>query len=97
MEKNVQLFIQDTPVRFTPAGKVYVVDAIRAVSESRDPDILWEQMKEDAPEILSCVSEFQTENTQLVPVADSACWEKIQDALVDRLLLNESAAAAESG
>ncbi len=91
MEKNVQLFIEDTPVRFTPAGKVYVVDAIRAVSESREPGTLWEQMKQDAPEILSCVSEFQIENTQPVAVADSACWEKIQDILINRLLLKEDA------
>lgn len=97
MEETIQLFIQDMPVRFTPGGKVYIVDAIRAVSESLNPRELWEQMKQESPELLSCISEFKAEDTGFVQVADSDCWEKIQDVLVDRLLLNENAPAAESG
>jgi hypothetical protein len=86
MENSIQLFMEGAPIRFTPTGKVFVIDAIRMMSENEKPEDVWQQWKQDSPEIMSCISEYQTPEGDPEPVADSACWEKIQDAIFDHML-----------
>ena len=90
MEHDIQLTIADVPVRFTFEGQVYVVDAIRAVCENRNPGVLWNQITKHSPELLDCISEFKSDNSDTVPVVDSKGWEKVQDALIDMIFLEES-------
>ncbi len=89
MKKNVQLFMEGAPIRFTPTGKVFVIDAIRLMSETKKPEEVWKELQRDSPEILACISEHQTPDGAPEPVADSACWEKIQDAIFDHIFFND--------
>lgn len=52
MEQALILSLDSVALRFTPEGKVSVVDAIRAVSNSDSPYFIWENLKAERPEIL---------------------------------------------
>ena len=52
MEQTIIVTLDSVPLRFTPDGKVSVIDAIRAVSSSNHPYSIWENLKAEHPEIL---------------------------------------------
>ena len=52
MAQPLILNLGSAPLRFTPDGKVSVVDAIRAVSNSKCPTFIWEKLKAAHPDIL---------------------------------------------
>jgi hypothetical protein len=77
--------LNNEPVRFTPEGKVSVVDAIRVVTNSNSPGAIWDSLKTEHPEVLMhCESYlFQTEGP--IPVVNSEGWETIWMLLPDYL------------
>ena len=50
MNQALILNLDNEPVRFTPNGKVSVLDAIRAVINSDHPLSVWENLKKEHPE-----------------------------------------------
>ena len=44
--------LNNQSVRFTPDGKVSVVDAIRIVTNSNSPGAIWDTIKAEHPEVL---------------------------------------------
>ena len=51
MEQTLIVSLDSEPLRFTPDGKVSIVDAIRAVTNSNRPYSIWKNLKAEHPEI----------------------------------------------
>lgn len=73
-------------VRFTPDGKMAVIDAIRAVFNSSCPRAIWETMKAEHPEVLTCCEDYCFPIDGFPPVVDSEGWESIPGLLPEYLL-----------
>lgn len=77
MDKALVVNLDSEPVRFTPDGKVSVVDAIRAVSNSNRPRAIWENLKVEHPEILTYCEDYPFQGERFFLVANSKGWERI--------------------
>ena len=53
MEQTLVAQFDDDRIRFTPEGKVFVLDAIKALTQSEHPKDLWESLNTKYPEILA--------------------------------------------
>ena len=85
MGRPVIVELDDIPLMFTPEGKVSVVDAIKAVSNSDSSHAIWEKLKEAHPEILSHCEDYSFQGKGSVAVIDSKGWEKVWLLLPDYL------------
>jgi hypothetical protein len=90
---EIEIYIDDTPVRFTNDGRVFVIDAIAAVTEvfaeGHDPSHaapLWRDLTRRYPELLAHCREVEETDRGAVPVADSEGWEMIHEKLFDLLV-----------
>ena len=86
MEQPLILNLESVPLRFTPDGKVSVVDAIRAVSNSKCPTTIWENLKAAHPGILIYCEDYSFQGKEPVPVIDSKGWEMVWMLLPDYLV-----------
>jgi hypothetical protein len=77
MERPVIVDLDDISIRFTPDGRVSVVDAIRAVGEVPCPAGIWKHLKEAHPEILAYCEDYTFEEEDPVAVINSKGWEKV--------------------
>ena len=77
-------------VRFTPDGKIAVVDAIKALSARRGADRIWESLKEERPEFKELCQTYIFKENKIDSVVDGEGWEKIEDALLDYILEHNS-------
>jgi hypothetical protein len=85
MVKSLKLTLEDDEVKFTPDGKVAIVDAIGALSNDDDPGFIWETLKAAHPEIRQYCQDFQYKH-ETISVTDSRGWEKIEAILFDYLI-----------
>jgi len=85
MEQALIVNLDSVALRFTPEGKVSVVDAIRAVSNSDSPYSIWENLKAEHPEILLYCVDYSFQGKGPVPVIDSKGWERVWMLLPDYL------------
>ena len=85
MEQALIANLDSVPLRFTPDGKVSVVDAIRAVSNSNHPHSIWENLKAEHPEILIYCEDYYFQGEDPIPVIDSKGWEGVWMLLPDYL------------
>jgi hypothetical protein len=78
-------------VRFTPDGKVAVVDAIKALSarESAECLCIWESLKEKRPEFRELCEGYSFQENKPESVVDGDMWEKIEDALLDYIIVEK--------
>ena len=83
MNQALILNLDNEPVRFTPDGKVSVLDAIRAVGNSDHPSSLWENLKKEHPEILLHCEDYSFQKEGPAPVVNSEGWERIWILLPD--------------
>jgi hypothetical protein len=81
MEEPITLHLDDIPVRFTPDGKVSIIDAIKATMQSNQARAIWETLKSDHPEVLAYCEDYPFGGKTPLPVADSAGWEMIMTLL----------------
>ena len=88
MNQPVTLELEDNEVRFTPDGKVAVVDAIAALSEADCPQCLWADLKRNHPQIGRWCSRYRFSEEGTVAVAGRRHWMRIQDLLLDHLVEN---------
>ena len=86
MNQPVTLELEENRVRFTPDGKVAVVDAIGALSEADCPQCLWADLQRSHPQISRWCSDYRFEKEEKVPVAGRRNWMRIQDLLLDHLI-----------
>ena len=86
MEEVTTVHLDDNPVRFTPDGRIAVIDAIGALSNSDQPDAIWKEMKAGNPELLEKCEEYAFEEGDRHPVAGTEGWERILLLLPSYLL-----------
>jgi hypothetical protein len=86
MESFVTLQLEDDEIRFTPDGRIAVVDAINALSGSDCPDCLWEELKRNHPQIGRMCSNYTFPEKGSALVADVESWVVIQDLLLEQLV-----------
>jgi hypothetical protein len=81
MEKRFTVHLDNKPVRFTPDGKVSVVDAIKATTQSNRARAIWEILKGRHPEVLDLCEDYSFQGRDPVPVVGSTGWEAIMPLL----------------
>ena len=86
MHECVTLRLEDDTVRFTPDGRIAVVDAIGALSEAECPDCIWKDLIDKHPTVMALCGDYTFPQEETVPVAGSDAWEIIQTALLDHLI-----------
>jgi len=86
----MQVTLDDWSVRFTPEGKLYIVDAIAALSQVYKATDLWETLQKKKPQVKQYVDYYQGEGDKSLPITDSEGWGHIQDHLFDYLIETES-------
>ncbi len=86
MNAPLRLLLDNDPIRFTSEGKIFILDAISAVSQTDAPRMLWERIKKKNPEIENHCAERPLSGGPGEPVCDSAGWELIQEYLFDYLI-----------
>jgi len=77
--QNLVVHFDGDPVRFTPGGKVSVIDAIGALTHSECPGYLWDDVKKKHPEIMSYCDNYSFQNEQSLPVVDNKGWKYALD------------------
>ena len=80
------LNLDNNPIRFTPDGKVSVIDAIQAVSNSNRARPIWESLKREHPDILLHCEDYSFQREAPTPVVTSDGWERVFILLPDHLL-----------
>jgi hypothetical protein len=81
MEDSHIMELDSMPVRFTPDGRVAIIDAIQAVSNTDCPRLIWETLQRNHPEVLSFCEDFSFQENDPSPVVDSEGWEVIMPLL----------------
>jgi len=81
MENSHIMQIDNMPVRFTPDGKVAVIDAIKAVANTDRPHSIWETLQRNHPEILSFCEDYPFQENDHSPVVNSMGWDVIMPLL----------------
>ena len=84
--KHYSMKLDGDLVRFTPDGKVAVVDAIKALSARKGAERIWESLKEERPEFQKLCQSYNFKENTTDTVVDGEGWEKIEDALLDYIL-----------
>jgi len=88
--KHYSMKLDGDLVRFTPDGKIAVVDAIKALSAKKGAERIWESLKEERPEFKELCQPYIFKENTIASVVDGEGWEKIEDALLDYILEHNS-------
>jgi hypothetical protein len=86
MSQAIEFRIGDSRVRFTPDGRVVVVDAIDALSDSVCPDCVWEDLKRRNPKLAELCSTYRFRGEESLCVVDAEAWDIIEQVLLDYTL-----------
>lgn len=86
MKRQLTMKLDKDYIRFTPDGKVAVVDAIKALSASDKPEFIWEFLKMECPEFNELYQDYDFHENKFEAVVDDKAWEKIETALLDYIL-----------
>lgn len=84
------VMLDNKPIRFTDDGKLFIIDAITALSGDNNPDALWDTLTEQEPEIKEHIQYQTLPDKQKQPVTDSIGWEIIHQHLLDRMAENQA-------
>ncbi|MGD2188180.1 MAG: hypothetical protein PVI71_18770 [Desulfobacterales bacterium] len=84
--KHLMMKLERDRIRFTPDGKVAVVDAIKALSAKDGAKRIWSLLKEEHPEFKEICEHYNFQENKRISVVDGAGWEKIENALLDYLM-----------
>lgn len=85
MQENIILEEGNDPIRFTPDGKVAVMDAVKALGDSDHWPVLWDKVVSENPNILQYCEKYSFENEPNQLVVDSEGWERIILLLFDSM------------
>jgi hypothetical protein len=77
MGQTMVFTLNNQSVRFTPDGKVSVVDAIRIVTNSNSPGAIWDTIKAEHPEVLMHCEDYLFQIEGPISVVNSEGWETI--------------------
>jgi hypothetical protein len=85
VEQDLVVHFDGDPVRFTPDGKVSVLDAIDTLTHSECPASLWDDVKKKHPEIISHCGSYAFQKGESLPVVDHEGWDRLSTVLMDYL------------
>jgi hypothetical protein len=85
VEENLVVHFDGEPVRFTPDGRVSVLDAIGVLVQSECPDHLWDDVKRKHPEITRYCASYAFQSGEPLPVIDNQGWNALWTVLMDYL------------
>jgi hypothetical protein len=85
MEQALTVHFDGDAIRFTPEGKVSVLDAIKALTQSGRPEHVWKSLKEEHPQILDHCEHYGFQKGQWLPVVDKEGLEMLWVLLIDYL------------
>lgn len=88
--KQLTMNLDGDRVRFTPDGKIAIVDAIKALSAREGAQHIWESLKKECPEFDDICEHYIFKDNKLSPVADGESWEQIENALLEYILDHSS-------
>ena len=79
MNIPVELPLGDILVRFTSDGRVFIEDAIKALTseQAHEPVSVWNRMKKDHPGILSHCGSYTTKEGDSIQTVDTEGMDKI--------------------
>jgi len=83
MSEQYRLEIGKDSIRFTGDGKVAVLDAIKSLSATKEPESVWESLKDKNPQLQNICQKYAFVDSRSVPVVDEIGWRKIEAALAD--------------
>jgi len=81
----VTLTIDQDTIKFTPDGKIAVLDAIASLCAELEMPNLWQRLISFHPELAEVCASYSFANQPPALVADGDGWEKIQTALFELL------------
>ena len=81
--RHITMQLDGDRIRFTPDGKIAVVDAIKALSTEDGADRIWESLKKECPEFKNLCQSYYFQENKTDAVVDGQGWEKIEAALLD--------------
>jgi hypothetical protein len=84
--KHFTMNIDGDRVRFTPDGKIAIVDAIKALGAREGAGHVWESLKREHPEFEDICEGYIFQDNKRDWVVDGAGWEEIENALLDHIL-----------
>ena len=84
--KHYSMKLDGDHIRFTPDGKIAVVDAIRALTAKKGANRIWESLKAERPEFKELCHSHTFKGDKTDSVADGEAWAKIEDALLDYIV-----------
>lgn len=86
MAKTYLVDLGGTDIRFTPEGKVSVVDAIQALCAAQRPERVWRDLVQAHPEIGALCETYRFANADPAEVVDAPGWSVIEDLLPAHVL-----------
>lgn len=81
MAKTYLVDLGGTDIRFTPEGKVSVIDAIEALCACPEPEEIWRDLVAAHPEIDALCERYAFAEAAPSIVVDAAGWAVIEDLL----------------
>ncbi len=81
MAKTYLVDLGGTDIRFTPEGKVSVVDAIQALCAGKRPERLWHDLVKAHPEIDTLCETYRFADADPAVVVDAPGWSLIEALL----------------
>jgi hypothetical protein len=90
--KHYMMKLDGGRVRFTPDGKVAVVDAIKALSAVEGAERIWQSLKKERPEFKDLCERYNFQEDKIDSVVDGTSWGKIEAALLDYIVDHRSCA-----
>ena len=81
--KHYTMQLDGDSVRFTPDGKIAVVDAIKALVAEDGAERIWTTLKKERPEFADICQIYNFQKDQIECVVDGEGWDIIEDALLD--------------
>ncbi|MGD9212658.1 MAG: hypothetical protein PVI90_17880 [Desulfobacteraceae bacterium] len=82
----ITVILDQTQIKFTPDGKVAVLDAIASLCSDKDTHTLWEGLLTQHPELVELCENYPFSPKRQTLVTDGSGWERIQLALFDHLI-----------
>ena len=86
MKTHITLRVDDFTVKFTPDGKVCVLDAIETLMASDEAPRIWNLLVQEHPEIADLCEYYYFQKSRPECVVDSESWVQIEDSLLNYLL-----------
>lgn len=93
-ESAITVNLDKEPVRFTPDGRMSVLDAIRALTLSEYPALIWEDLQKRHPEILNHCGNYLFQGEESLLIIDREGWDAMWVMLFDYVLDLERTSAA---